>query len=1417
MLPLSLTLAVTTLAAGTVVKLLQVDPGIIMGLVGGLALVGVALLAYKGFLAFRDKAKSLPFMDTIKGAMARTPAAVADPAKRARLDDLRKKYEEGIEKFRQAGKDLHSLPWYLLVGPAGSGKTEAMRHCKVGFPPGLQDCFQGAGGTMNMHWWFTNYAVVLDTAGRMFMEDSALQGGSEWREFLKMLKQSRPNAPVNGMLLVIGIDSLIKDTAEQIEGKAGHIAKQLDTIQRTLDVRFPVYVVITKCDLITGFKEFFDKIDDPQLQHQILGWSNPAPLDEPFRAESVDDHVKTIRSRLLKRRATLLMDPVHTEDPQARRTDQVDELFALPDNIAKIAPRLRRYLEIIFQAGEWSPKPLFLRGIYFTSSMRQGKALDEDLAAALGVNVDAIPGGKVYDEERSFFLRDVFMAKIFREKGLVTRATNVQKEQAGRKRLLLGAGIAAAVAMIGMTFFSSTQLKQAVRDPLATWTRVSKGLPDAAVVDRSSTGIAYFGNAESIDTPDGKKTPLSLIEAAGKQADTPIGMGFLSFGKVLDDVNEDQRAAYRAVVAKSVAGPLLNAARTQLANREVAWSDKADEALAELIAAETRARGGVPARDTESKDPPRINPEPLLAYLITNNGVPKGDLETLRKALAAIEPVQYESFGLAGTDTTLDQTKRAVDRAGEAWKNAADAGDLGELAQLEAAVRAFAASENDLRQSLPGQAPGTLDEYNALASRFADGLKRLEAAAADGKLAERSGVYTRVGNKPDQELADAAKRGIQARADLSLAALPKDIKAEKGRSLAAAETLKSALDASFGSATSGLLDRARSVKASLADPARRALIDRGRTPDERGFQAVLALYKDAGAVLVKADAPEASWLETSARVGEINAAAVAAKKTITDWTQVVTPELRGLNLNIAATSAVDLGRGGRVGAWLATLTAGLSKDGKSVREVVAAAAGSPAPLAAVPMTTLDGKSPVEASYSPAAAANVFQGWRAAVAEYSGDAKKWVVADPAAADRFKRLSPVVAEYGRTYVATWKSVLQQASVREFTTWTAFFQAFDEPESPTPADVHASLRELHEQVRRDLAAIADALGSEELRKEADAVAVHAAALVGASGDATKEKIDTLRRKLKALGPDPRRARMGVLDMMDPNSLEIEALTNALSPGVPEYWQSLAVEGMKALAREYQANADGDVARLATLARFPLVNDPSTGALTPDELSTAVKILGDLQASTGERAVRVPSGRLNEPLAALVKAKALRDRPQLAEFAEKARRLADSLSGPDGLNLISSIAGAGDARTPAGSDFAPMRGEADQWTIEGQDQDREDTSLATGKTRKIATGAGGQSLRLVFIKAAQNKVIATLPFDAPWAAARLVLTPGAEPETPGAKESAVWLVPLVVPVETDVQGTRRTVNRYMWIKVNLNKNLPSGRNWPSKQDLGL
>lgn len=521
----------------------------------------------------------------------------------AKLDSLRKKFQEGVEAFRSRGKDLYSLPWYVIIGEPGSGKTEAIRHCNVGFPPGMHEGendagYMGAGGTINMNWWFTNYAVMLDTAGRLVFEEIKAGETSEWKEFLKLLKKNRPHSPINGLMLVIPSDSLIKDTADQIASKAGKIAQQLDVIQRVLDFRFPVYVVVTKSDKINGFREFFEGMTDPQLQHQMLGWTNPDPLDSAFRPEVVDKHLTHVADRLRKRRLALLRDPV--PESASRRLDEVDALYALPNSLLLLAPRLRSYLEKIFMPGQWSAKPLFLRGIFFTSSMREGASLDQELAEAIGVSAEELPEGKVWERERAYFLRDMFVEKVFKEKGLVTRATNTSSMLRRRQMILYGACFVALAVFITFGWLSMRSIRGSVAGRNAFWSAAANaGWSDASAIWGKAIVKDVDGNwtldAGTV-TFGGEKLTLSQVQQRLRGlAETNVEARWTAPG-LAGSYNGNSKIAQRIVFETGVLKPLWDGVKQNL---KFPGTDTATNLLPDALALAISLEADVLSRPAE--------------------------------------------------------------------------------------------------------------------------------------------------------------------------------------------------------------------------------------------------------------------------------------------------------------------------------------------------------------------------------------------------------------------------------------------------------------------------------------------------------------------------------------------------------------------------------------------------------------------------------------------------------------------------------------------------------------------------------------------------------------------------------------------------------------------------------------------------
>ena len=559
----------------------------------------LALLLFGGYIllhSIRARRQRERFSSALEAQTGAAPKAISDPNQRAALDKVRQKFQKGLQEFKSRGKDIYKLPWYVIIGESGSGKTEAIRHSGIEFPPGLQDELQGSGGTVNMDWWFTNNAIILDTAGSMIFNQARAGEAPEWREFLRLLKRARPHCPVNGLFLVLSVESLIRDSADTIKDKASRLAQQLDLIQRTLDVRFPVYLLVTKCDLLIGFREFFDSIDDPLLQHQMFGWSNPEPLDAHFRPDLVEQHLTSVAERLRRRRLALLRTgytraggsgdtqqffaasyqlgrgPVGT-----RRLDEVDSLFALPESVMRLAPRLRRYLETVFVAGEWSAKPVFLRGIYFTSSMREGKALDEAIAFATGLPLDQLPEDRSWEKNKAFFLRDLFVEKVFRESGLVTRATNTLKLLRQRQLAIFGSAGVALLLLLVFATLAKHKLDTSVKREADLWKAGAVGWDRGVWVNGSIvTNIATskapfkFAYAGANNVKGTKQTAAQFQQQLGDLAGKNLSGGwfFRPVAMLGPNIDKARSEAARLLFEAGVLRPLIFYTREKMLSKE---------------------------------------------------------------------------------------------------------------------------------------------------------------------------------------------------------------------------------------------------------------------------------------------------------------------------------------------------------------------------------------------------------------------------------------------------------------------------------------------------------------------------------------------------------------------------------------------------------------------------------------------------------------------------------------------------------------------------------------------------------------------------------------------------------------------------------------------------------------------------------
>ncbi|HET8728231.1 MAG TPA: type VI secretion system membrane subunit TssM, partial [Alphaproteobacteria bacterium] len=353
----------------------------------------------------------------------------------------------GLLKQAKLGRGrqyLYQLPWYVLIGPPGSGKTTALVNSGLSFPLADKlgrDAVRGVGGTRNCDWWFTDEAVLLDTAGRYTTQDShRAVDSAAWTGFLSLLKKHRPRQPINGTLVAISLSDLATLTEAERLTHAREIRKRLRELHDTLGVRFPTYVLFTKADLIAGFVEFFDDLGREERE-QV--WGMTLPFDDGSTTEGAVATVGAEFDALVQRLNQRLVERVHQEPDVQRRS----LIFGFPSQVASLKEAAQSFLTEIFQPSRLEERPL-LRGVYLTSGTQEGTPVDRlmgAMASTFGVErqrMTAFSG-----TGRSYFLTRFLKDVVFTEASIVSANRKVEQ----RNRWIQRGAIAAALLLtIGM-------------------------------------------------------------------------------------------------------------------------------------------------------------------------------------------------------------------------------------------------------------------------------------------------------------------------------------------------------------------------------------------------------------------------------------------------------------------------------------------------------------------------------------------------------------------------------------------------------------------------------------------------------------------------------------------------------------------------------------------------------------------------------------------------------------------------------------------------------------------------------------------------------------------------------------------------------------------------------------------------------
>ncbi|MEM7239401.1 MAG: type VI secretion system membrane subunit TssM, partial [Pseudomonadota bacterium] len=437
-------------------------------------------------ILLRRRSRDNEMTETIvETAEDKTSAAVD-----AELGEVQDRMKEALSFLRKSklgsrfsSKHLYQLPWYIIIGPPGAGKTTAIINSGLKFPLAEKmgkGAVGGVGGTRNCDWWFTNDSVLLDTAGRYTTQDSDQSADSQaWAGFLDMLKKHRKRQPINGAMIAISLSDLSMQDETTRAGHARAIRTRLHELREKLGVRFPVYILFTKADLIAGFSEFFDNLGSDE-RAQVWGFT--LPFSKAKTDESPMAAFRTEFDTLLGQLSNRSLERMQSETDYQRRS----LISGFPSQIASLRGVAEQFLGDVFQDSRYEDRQL-LRGLYFTSGTQEGTPIDRlmmGMARTFGIGRQAIGSGQ--GTGRSFFLTRLLEGVIFPEAGMVSADDAVER----RFKWITRGAIAVALVVVSafsalwtMSFLGNSDLIATARENVAEYQTITSRIPGNPIAD----------------------------------------------------------------------------------------------------------------------------------------------------------------------------------------------------------------------------------------------------------------------------------------------------------------------------------------------------------------------------------------------------------------------------------------------------------------------------------------------------------------------------------------------------------------------------------------------------------------------------------------------------------------------------------------------------------------------------------------------------------------------------------------------------------------------------------------------------------------------------------------------------------------------------------------------------------------------
>ncbi|WP_171382191.1 type VI secretion system membrane subunit TssM [Vibrio europaeus] len=375
------------------------------------------------------------------------PITVYEERQEAELNDVMQEMKQSLNTRNY----LYSLPWYLVLGLENAGKTSLINRSGQNFA--LSSVMRASGqkseNPYSFDWWIGDESVLIDPDGELLTQGNRNEDNDGelerrlWLNFVNWLEKTRSRRPLNGIVLALDVSHLATSTASERKAYANLLRARIRELMETLATRLPVYITLTKLDLLYGFEPFFKHYSKSQ-RDEVLGFT--------FSLESVDnlDHWLEEFSKDYGQFVSKINELFPHAVAEPLEQEERDAVYSFTRQMSGLQDILKEFFQDALSSDQFSTSAL-VRGAYFTSVYQQGvpsNAFGDSASRRYGLT-HAVNKAQNAKNSTVYFTQQLFSNIIYPEAGLASDNFRVAKHKRRLMGLSFTACMVATVLLVG--------------------------------------------------------------------------------------------------------------------------------------------------------------------------------------------------------------------------------------------------------------------------------------------------------------------------------------------------------------------------------------------------------------------------------------------------------------------------------------------------------------------------------------------------------------------------------------------------------------------------------------------------------------------------------------------------------------------------------------------------------------------------------------------------------------------------------------------------------------------------------------------------------------------------------------------------------------------------------------------------------